>query len=172
MTPKQQPPSQQTSLATTCIVLQSPQSLWLSMRLALGVSLTLLGKGRGQDGDLLLLQLSDFILQLANSLSNCPDLRKVTKRAEGDMGVLQTALLLGPLSPLAKTGRDPASYLLEELLVRAPQPGGARVYHQRDQLLVLIVRTVIPLPGPGLLALLPCCCSLPEGLTDFRVFPS
>lgn len=53
---------------------------------ALGVSLTLLGKGRGQDGDLLLLQLPDFILQLDNSLSNCPDLGKVTARAEGDGG--------------------------------------------------------------------------------------
>lgn len=45
------------------------------------------------------------------------------------------------------------------------------MHHQRDPLLVLIVRTVIPLPGPGLLASLPCCCSLPAGLTDFRVFP-
>lgn len=41
--------------------------------------LTLLGQGRGQDGDLLLLQLLDFILQLDNSLPNGPDLGKMTE---------------------------------------------------------------------------------------------
>ena len=87
--PKQQPLPQQISLPTTCVELQSPQSLWLSMRSIPRVSLTLLGKGRGQNGDLLLLQLSDFILQLDNSLPNCPNLGRMTERVEGDMGVLQ-----------------------------------------------------------------------------------
>lgn len=45
-----------------------------------GLSLTFLGKGRGQDGDLLLLQLPDFILQLDYSLPNSPDLRRATER--------------------------------------------------------------------------------------------
>lgn len=45
MTPKQQPLSQQTSLATTGMELQSPQSLWLSMRLHLGFHS--LSSGRG-----------------------------------------------------------------------------------------------------------------------------
>lgn len=78
------------------------------MRSGSRFSLTLLGKGRGQDGDLLLLQLSDFILQLDNSLPNCPDLGRVTERAEGDMGVLQTALPLGSSSPLVNPDGDPS----------------------------------------------------------------
>lgn len=78
------------------------------MRSALAISLTFLGKGRGQDGDLLLLQLSDLILQLDNSLPNCPDLGRMTERAEADMGVLQTALHLGSSSPLVNPDRDPS----------------------------------------------------------------
>lgn len=78
------------------------------MRSAPRIALTLLGKGRGQDGDLLLLQLSDFILQLDNSLPNCPDLERVTERAEGDMGILQTVSLLGSSSPLVNSGGDPS----------------------------------------------------------------
>lgn len=52
------------------------------MRPAPGLPLTVLGKGRGQDGNLLLLQLSDFILQLDNSLPNCSDLERVIEKAE------------------------------------------------------------------------------------------
>lgn len=78
------------------------------MRSAPRFSLTLLRKGRGQDGDLLFLQLSDFILQLANSLPNCPDLGRVIERAEGDTKVLQTALLPGSSSPLVNSSRDPS----------------------------------------------------------------
>lgn len=141
------------------------------MRSAPRFQLTLLRKGRGQDGDLLFLQFSDLILQLDNSLPNCPDLGRVTETAEGDMTVLQTALLLRSSNPLVNPGRDPASYLLEELIVWVPQPCRARVYHQRDPLLVLIIRAVIPLPGPGSLASLPCSRYLPAGLTGFRVFP-
>lgn len=165
---------QQIFLATTCVELQYPKSLWLSMRSASRFSLTLLRKRRGQDGNLLFLQLSDFILQLDNGLPNCPDLGRVTERAEGDMRVLQTALLLRSSRPLVIQAGTPTSYLLEELIVRAPQPCRARaqVSHQRDPLLVLIIRAVIPLPGPGSLASFPCCRSLPAGLTGFRVFPA
>lgn len=142
------------------------------MRYAAGVSLTLLRKGRGQDGDLLFLQLLDFIPQLDNSLPNCPDLGRVTERAERDMGYSRPRCSSGPPTPSRIQAKTPSPYLLEELLVRAPQPCRARVHHQRDSLLVLFVRAVIPLPGPESLAPLFRCGCHPAGPTGFRDFPS
>lgn len=54
------------------------------------VSLTLLGKRRGQDGDLLFLQLPDFTLQFGHSLPNCLHLGRITKRAE-DLSVTSSS---------------------------------------------------------------------------------
>lgn len=93
------------------------------MRYAAGVSLTLLRKGRGQDGDLLFLQLLDFIPQLDNSLPNCPDLGRVTERAERDMGYSRPRLLLGSSYPLANPGQD--SIPLPS--GRTPRPGSPAV---------------------------------------------
>lgn len=70
------------------------------------VSLTLLGKGRGQDGDLLFLQLSDFTLQFGHSLPNCLDLRRISKEAEdiSDTLVRPAPRSSGPL-PSGRTHR-------------------------------------------------------------------
>jgi hypothetical protein len=75
---------QETTLATTCRELQPPQSIGLRT-CPPGVSLTLFGKRRGENGDLLLLQLPDFILQLDHSLPNCLDLERMTGRTERNM---------------------------------------------------------------------------------------
>lgn len=164
---------QQISLATTCVELQYPKCVWWSMRSAPRFSLTILRKGRGQDGDLLFLQLSDFILQLDNSLPNCPDLGRVTERAEGDTKVLQTALLPASSRPLENSGRDPS--LIPS--GRTHRPGSPAVPCPG-------VPPARPAPCPhrpschpparaeGSWASLPCCGSLPAGLTGFRVFPS
>lgn len=86
--------------------------------------------------------------------------------------LLQAALLLGPLRPLVNPGRDSSSYLLEELIVRAPQPCSTRVYHQRDSLLVFIVRAVIPLPRAGVTGITSLLLLSPSRTHGLRDFPS